>query len=404
MRHHAVTALFVACTVAACGARQHTDESEPDAVEVEVEFAPMVITADVDDDGSITTATTDMPSLFAEANDYLRADDYDNALRLYRVVLEHYDDDDFRRVTHYNMGLAYEGLGRYDDAAGHFEAVVEGWRGSEDATYAFFRLAECYAQLGRYDEVPALMEAVHPRAGLEVMDRVEAHLREGNALLEMRRYAEALEHFDRALLINRSALNRWQPGESPDIERPLDPGDAMIAQTHFGRGRVYHELFLEIRLVLPEERLTQDLIDKGQLFEQAQEGYLDSVRTGHPYWAPAGGYMVGQLFEDFYFDVLAAEIPETFNEIELEVYFEEMRNFIQPAMERAMAIYENNLAMAYRLGADNHWVDSTLESIERVQAYLFEHEGWAEEEQLIIERRHPRSAFFADQMVFRADN
>ncbi len=402
MRHNVVPALIAASFIAACGARQAPPD-ELDQAEVEVEFEPMVITADVDDDGSITTATTDMPSLFAEANDYLRADDYENALRLYGVVLEHYDDDAYRRVTHYNMGLALEGLGRVDEAATHFEAVIEGWRGSEDATYALFRLAECYAELGRYDEVPALMEAVHPRAGLTVMDRVEAHLREANALLEMRRYADALEHYERALSINQSAMNRWQPGTSPESQQPLDAGDAMIAQSHFGRGRVYHELFLEIRLVLPEERLTQDLIDKGQLFEQAQEGYLDAVRTGHPYWAPAGGYMVGQLFEDFYFDVLAAEIPETFNEIELEVYFEEMRNFIQPAMERAMAIYENNLAMAYRLGASNHWVDSTLESIERVQAYLFEHDVWTEEERLIIERRHPRSAFFADQMVFRGE-
>src|SRR5690606_22150497 len=89
---------------------------------------------------------------------------------------------------------------------------------------------------------------------------------------------------------------------------------------------------------------------------------------------------------------LATEVPADFGEVELEVYFEQLRAYIRPAMERALSVYENNLAMAYRLGAESQWVDGTLDSILRVHRYLEEQLGWEEEHQLVIEGRHPHSA------------
>ena len=76
---------------------------------------------------------------------------------------------------------------------------------------------------------------------------------------------------------------------------------------------------------------------------------------------------------------------------------------MQPAMERAMSVYENNLAMAYRLGASGVWVDDTLASIERVHVYLQDRTDWESEHRLIIEHRHPRSASYADHMQFRSE-
>lgn len=364
----------------------------------EVVFDETLITREAD--GEVGTRT--VSEVFEEANDYLRADDTANAIRLYTFVIDTFSDESYVRTAHYNLGLALEQERRFDEALAHYNTIIATWLGSDDATWAHFRVAECASQLGRYEDIPALMEAVLPRSGLHLIDRIEAHLRWGNALLELRQYAESDMHLQEALELNERARMRWRPGDEA-ADEPLPDDHAMLAQANFSRGRIYHELFLEIRLVLPEERLTRDLIDKGQLFEQAQEAYLDGVRTGHRYWATAAGFMIGQLYEDFYYDVLATEIPTSFNELELEIYFEELRAFLEPAMERAMGIYENNLAMAYRIGSQNEWVDDTLSSINRVQRYLVDHENWDVEQQLVIERMHPRSAFFADQMVFRSE-
>ncbi|MFT4703970.1 MAG: tetratricopeptide (TPR) repeat protein [Bradymonadia bacterium] len=369
--------------------------------EVVYDFEPIIVQAQTGEDGEVRSVTTDVPSLFAEAGDYLVAEDYENALRLYEIVLEATNDEEYQRVTRYNRGLALEGMLQFDEAADDYRRVILGWPASEDATYAHFRLAECLAQTGQYELVPDVMELVLPRAGLALSDRVEAHLRWGYALLEMREFVAADHRLQEAIDINRQALLRWNPEANDWRERPLERNDPMVAQAWFGRGRVFHELFREIRLVLPQDRLTEDLVAKTQLFEQSQEAYLSAVRSGNRYWSPAAGFMVGQLFEDFYFDVLATEVPPDFNELEMEVYFEELRAFIAPAMERAMSVYENNLAMSYRLGSDSVWVEDTLASIERVDEYVRQETNWEAEHRLIIEHRHPRSANYADHMLFR---
>lgn len=404
MPRHRSLAPLLSIALLSLGACAHVQARPEHASPVsEIVLDADLITATVHDDGTVTSDVRSLPEIFAEAGDYLSADDYENAIRLYNTILESFDDPDYLRVTHYNSGLSHEGLGEWALAASHYEAVIAGWIETEDATLAHLRLAECYAHLGRFDDVVPLMESVSVRSGLVLADRLEIHLRWANALLEVRDLVAAEEHYRAVLELNEAAERAWSPSTPDPANQPLQPQHPILAQANFGIGRVYHELFSEIRLVLPEERLTRDLIDKGQLFDRAQAAYLDAVRSGNRYWGPAAGYMVGSLYEDFYYDVLATEVPTDFNELELEIYFEELREFIQPALERSLRIYEQNLAMAYRLGADNEWVDDTLGRIEHITAYLDEQVGWEAEERLIVEQRHPHSANFASRMNFRSE-
>ena len=78
---------------------------------------------------------------------------------------ETFDDDEYRRVTLYNLGLSYEGLERWRDAALVYAEVVATWPGSGDATFALFRLAECRPTLGDSYAVPPLMRSALSRAG-----------------------------------------------------------------------------------------------------------------------------------------------------------------------------------------------------------------------------------------------
>lgn len=401
---------LLAMLLSACGARVAIEDTmpvdpvrEPDPVVIDYDFEPVLVRGSVADDGTVSSVAYDLPLLFTEANDYLRAGDHEDALRLYTMILENFEDPSFLSVTHYNVGLALEGLDRMEDAASHYEVVIENWPHSEDGLWSRFRLAEIRYTQSRWADVLPLMEQILVRSTVSHLDRVEAHVRTGAALLEMRRLSDAESHFQRALDLNNAALQAWNPSTSPEAQEPLAPGHALIARSHFGIGRVYHELFSDIRLVLPQAQITQDLRDKGQLFERAESSYIDAVRTGHPYWGPAAGFMVGQMYEDFYFDILACEVPSDFDELHQEVYFEELRELIQPSLDRAMSIYENNLAMCYRIGAENEWTERTIESIQRVRDYTTNQTGWEEEQELILEQQHPRSARFGDVMEFRSE-
>ena len=389
----------------ACGGSQTVSEpaNEEEIVIESFEFDPMIIRAGIDDDGEVWSAETDLPALFAEANDYLNADDYLNAIELYEIIVDESVSEDYQRAAHYNLGLAHEGLEQWLEAARYYQIVLQRWARSHDAAWSYYRLAECLANLGEFRNIPMLMERVLERMDLAHIDRMEAHLRWANALLELRIFPDAALHYEHVIERNEAISLAWNPENSRSSDRPLPNHDPIVAQAYFGRARVFHELFSDIQFVLPQDRIRQDLIDKTQLFDQAQDAYLDCVRTAHRYWAPAAGFMIGQLFEDYYADLLASEVPVDFDELTLQFYFEELRALAGPAMERAMGIYEHTLAMSYRLNSNNMWVEDTLSSIHRVQNYIINQQGWEAEHELIVQRRHPHSAFYTEQLIFRSD-
>ncbi|MCA9564171.1 MAG: tetratricopeptide repeat protein, partial [Myxococcales bacterium] len=261
---------------------------------------PTVIVASPEDDIVFESAE----DLLLEGNELLRNREHERALRRFELLLEHFPDSAYVRDATFHIGLCHEGMDDWEAAAATYEHFVDEWPSTSDATDALFRWAEARSQLGDYEGVVPLTERILRRANLTVLDRVEAHVRFGNATVEMRDYPAAEQHYREAIRINDFARAQFN-SNSPASEMPLEEYNPLIAQTYFGLGRIYHELFLEIKLVLPEEAITRALVDKGQLMDQARQAYTEAIRAGNSYWSPAAGFMVGQLYEDFYLDILA---------------------------------------------------------------------------------------------------
>ena len=350
-----------------------------------IEGETIIVSTDLAADEFVFAELSD---LYAEAVELFQEGEYESSLRRLAFIIEYIDeDDDYVRAAHYTSGLCYQRLDDWESAADAFSTVVQLWPGSRDATDALYLWAEARAQLGDWEGVVPLMERVLRRSRLTLLDRVEANLRLANAAIEIRDYAYAEQHYRAAIELDREARVT-----ATDDDETLIDNHPLIAQANFGLGRTYHELFLEIRLVLPQEAVYRALVDKAQLMEQARLAYLDAVRMAHPYWSVAAGFMIGQIYEDFFLDVLACEVPHEFDRFTLEVYFEELREFLQPVVERSLTFYEHNLGMAQRLGAHHVWVTETVDGIERVQSYLYDPEVQDEQEQAILEQRHPHSA------------
>jgi len=333
----------------------------------------------------------DAMDLFTQANDRYREDDHAGALRRYELLLEHFPESGYERSVTYNIGLCRANLEQWSGARTAFETVVARWPGRDDATDALFMLAEVESQIGNYEGVIPVVERVLRRARLSNRQRIEAHSRWGSAAVEMRDYAHAEQHYRQAIRLNQQA-GRAQTDELDPAEWPYEEWNEWIASAYFGIGRIYHELFLEIKLILPEGEIRTALIDKGQLLEQARQSYLDAVRSDNIYWSPAAGFMIGQIYEDFYLDILACEVPHEFDELTLDAYFDQLRDYLDPLLRRALSVYEDNLAMSVRMGADSVWVEETEMGIERVQQYLFDELFQDEQELLIREQRHPHGA------------
>ncbi|MBN1946559.1 MAG: tetratricopeptide repeat protein [Bradymonadales bacterium] len=353
-----------------------------------IELDPVLVTGGMEEED---LAFASAEELFLAANRLLEEEQFAPALRRYRMVIEHFPDSAYYRAALYNSALCYEGLDDWQTAADIYSLVVERWPASRDATDALYRWADALSQLGRWEEITPLMERALRRTDLTLVDRIEAHLRWGLASLELRDYSTAERQFRTALRTNREAQTSGGTGAS-QADPALPDYHPMLVQTHFGLGRTYHELFSEIKLVLPESAIFQALLDKGQLAEQARLAYLDAVRAGNIYWSPAAGFMIGQLYEDFYLDVLACEVPHDFDPLTVEVYFDDLRAFLRPLTDRALEIYQETMSMSERLGGDPIWLEEAARGIERIRSYLEDPAVQAEQEEAILQQRHPHGA------------
>lgn len=364
-----------------------------------IELDPVVIHSNVREDGTVVSATTDLNSLFEEGTAYYRAKDYANAVRLYDMVLAYSDDPLWQRPAMFNRGLSLEGAGEWEDAAADFAEIIRRWPTSRDARDAYFRLAEAYAWIGTFQEIPPLMRAALQRVDLTVDRRIEALVRAGTAWFEMRRFEDAEREFTAAIeldVVDREA--RMNEGRSSI--RSNTAGTA-LAQANFILGRIYHEIFSEIRMVLPVDRYREDLADKDRLYHQAVDWYTRAVRTGDLYWTVHAGYMLGKINEDYYYDILASEVPATFGDEELSHYWPAMREYLDPGMKKAARMYELALGMAYRLGSRDPIVEEMITAIARIERYLERKEGWEEEQRLVVEGRHGHSPDLLRGTVFR---
>lgn len=405
-----VAALVVLLMVSACAARQRADtdrgtsangETPPataDDVPVqEFEFEPTVIR--VLDNGE--TVESSLSNLFAEANDYLSAGDCEKAVELYEIVRSHSGRGEYERAATFNIGLCNERRGFLEEASREYDRLISQNRDSEEALIAFFRLAEVLAQQGEFVAIPFLLRRAEGRADLTLRLRLELHLRKGFAYLEQREFVRASDELGTVLALNQSARASWQPGTTSTFNQPVPEHSWVIAQTNYGLGRILQELAGDIKVVLPVDRMRVDLREKWELVEEAQEYYVEAIRAGDPYWSALAGYMTGQLYEQFYFDVLAAEAPVIDSDAVREAYFARLRGQIETFMRSAIEVYESTLAMSYRIGASPELIERTLRRAEFAVDYLENQTGWEEEEHLILQDEHPNSASALREMEFR---
>ena len=330
------------------------------ALAEELNLDPMLIRASADGEVS---QMIDVKELFNLAYDAFSQRRYERAADHYGAVVKYFPESNYYLPALYNAGLSYEKLDRWDAAADSYRQILEGSPDTKDALDASFRLANAYDKSGRHTEVVDLMTEVLLGAEIAYFDRIEAYVRRGNALRELKQWTESEDDYRTVLQLNKSATPRDR----------LAAGSNLMVQTYFGLGRSFHAQVREIRLVLPTERMGDDLAEKARLFTSAQANYIEALRHHHPQWSVGAGFMIGKLYEDFYTDIFNAEIPDTLSDEAVALYFEELRKQIRPLMERAIDVYERNLSLSKRMGKDaqsDAWVSQTEMKLNRLRSFL----------------------------------
>jgi tetratricopeptide (TPR) repeat protein len=264
----------------------------------------------------------------------------------------------------FNAGLAWHKLEKWRLALERYATLARKYDGP-DADEAAFKAAECRYHLGELSEARALLDALAKRTDLSSGDHVRALTQRGIVELEAGLTTEAEQSL-------RLAVSAWKTAS--ELER-LD--DYYPAQAQFHLGEVYRQHFLAIRLDPGsgdgEARLAQDLEDKAGLLLSAQGHYLRAIRMGNADWAVAAGYRIGELYDALHAALVEAPLPPGLDEEETAAYRAELKRKVRVLVTKAIAIYEQTLAVAGRTRiAENRFVAETQASLERMKRALSE--------------------------------
>lgn len=351
---------------AGCGGRRATRPEEQPVPEQVIEMDGIAVTVVGEKDGDPVVEAIDALTLFETARQHFEEGRYAESEQAYGRLIELFPEGRLVAPALYNRGLAFEELGQYGQAAAHFRRYAQLATTLKDRRDGEFRWGHNLVRTGDYPTAISLYDRLLAAPDLGPADRAEAYLRRGTAYLGLRRFGEAERDLKQSL--EQAALA---------YDGVLD-GNELAAEAHFRRGEIYERLFEDVPLRLPVERMESDLADKVKFFRQAQHSFIDALSVRHPYWASAAGLKLGELYEKFYRHILSAEIPPDFDPEMRRLYFQVLKERLRPLLERSLTIYEKNISMSQRIGADNEWTAQTEERLERLRSLLIDSAGPAE--------------------------
>ena len=256
----------------------------------------------------------------------------------------------------WNSGLAHERLERYSSSLDRFNAYLS----RRDEPDAQFHAAFAQYKLGRFDDAAKRLHALSERADLPPGRKGEALLQEGVCRVE----GGARGDGEKLL---RSALSLYAKDDA------VDP--ALPAQAEFWLGEVYRADFSEVKLdpaAMDEKQLADSLESKAQFLLSAQGHYLRAIRKGDGEWATASGFRIGDLYEQFHDQLVAAPPPRGLTDEQRGLYQSTLREKVRNLIGKAIGIYEQTLATAERVGAQTSYVSKTQQALDRLKKLMLE--------------------------------
>ncbi len=303
---------------------------------------------------------SDPQTLLAEGAALFRAEHYAEAAELFEQLAGEGPDQPLRGIALFNAGLARERLGDFARARTHYGSALLAEPSGPNARDARFRLAECLERLG--DWGPAQDNLLVLLAGpLTVADRLEVFTRLGDVLRQAGMAHEAERHYESALQLLRDYPH------DPRLKRHFFAAKAQFELAELERTR-----FADIPLLMPLARMQRDLDRKARHFLRAQRAYLRVVQHGSVYWGLAAGYRLGDMYEAFSASLLQAEAPADLDADHGALYRAELHAAVRPYLDRALALYEENLKRSQTVSAHNEWVERTAAGIAKLRRWLAE--------------------------------
>lgn len=324
-----------------------------------IKMEPLEFIAEEEGD-SIEVSVLDPEILYKEGLLLLERGENKKALKRFRLVVTRFPESKFYMPSLFNLAVSLKNMNEYEKAKGYFEMFMEKSDSPKEKRRGKLAISEVLMETRDLEGAQEILDEVG-KEELSLLEEIEHKARFGRLKIRQNKLAEAEAVLKEAIAL--SEQNR---------DNPLMEGNYFASMALFDAAEIYSILFASIKFLLPVERMEKDLSDKFNLFMKAQNGYIKVIRTPNLYWSQAAGYKIGLLYEKLYKDLLEAEIPPDLTEEERNIYFEELNKFIKPLLEKALAVYENNIASAKNSGIKYDWIYKSEEHLDRLRKMLYD--------------------------------
>ncbi len=324
----------------------------------ELEMEGMMV--EVDQNGVLRTF--DAQELFEEARAAFARHDFPECEQRYGQLLSRFPKSQrYGLVSFYNRGLCLEQLKRHAEAAKLFEFYAKRTEEPEERQDGEFRTGFNLVRSQQSEAAVALYDRLLAREGLSEADRGECFLRRATARIHLKQLGEAELDLKWAIQHIKVAFGIG-----------LLRGNDLFAEAHFRRAEIYEHLMKQVRFKLPLKSMRGDLKEKARFLRQAQRSFIEAVNVQNSYWGTASGLKLGGLYERFYADILGAETSGDLSAEEHGFYLLELKKKLLPLLESSLAIYEKNITMSQRFGAQNEWVEETERRLKHIRGLMEE--------------------------------
>ncbi|MCG3172154.1 MAG: Outer membrane protein assembly factor BamD [Myxococcota bacterium] len=260
-----------------------------------------------------------------------------------------------------SLGLCKTHLKDYDGALAEYDRVLRFLPGSAAGVDALFYRGEVFLLQERWQEAKEQFAALIPRSGLVPSAIIEAHARLGRAHFGLGEMKEAEHHLNEAVTIHRR-----------ESRKAIIPS-RYAAEAAFYLAEIKNQEYRKAPLTSEKDKLESQLETKAALLLEAQDLYVRAVRYGDPLWAGNAGLAIGGMYRDLYDTIYSMPVPEELTPPQKQIYRKELHRKLQILLSKAIRIYEGNLDMAQRVGANDAWVASTRKNLEELKKiYLSE--------------------------------
>jgi len=255
------------------------------------------------------------------------------------------------RAAAYNAALCSENLEEAKDARDRYRALAQAAPDTADALDALLRRARLDVELDDYADLTSSTSALLPRTDLAKGDRGEALALQSLALVHDNDVAggEKLANQAKSIL------------DAADPDKPLPPQN--VAAIQYAQGEVIRARGNAITFVPVPPDFSAKLELRCQKILDAEDAYVESIKTKQVKWAVRSGYRVAGLYISLHDDLVAIPPPKSADTEERKALFRgAMRLRYRILLEKGLGTLERTLNLESSTGVGSVWYGKAKEA------------------------------------------